>query len=416
MQRLVSFIRSDRTVKANVVMVAGNFFANIGAYLYYLMMGRLMPPSDYGALQSLISFTGIFTVPLVTVGTVIAKYVASYVGKGQREKITALYVLFIRYSLGIFIIGGILFLLLTPSILSFLHLTNWLNVLILDVGLFLGLFLILSKSTLQGLSMFVELTITQFIESYGKLILGIVAVFLGLGVSGAFGAFAFIGFISFFYMLVVLRRRLPPSDLHFNPPFASMARYAIPSFLATAGVVSFYNTDVVLVRHFFDSYNAGLYAALSVLGKIIFFGAAPVSVAMFPLVSEAHSRGEKFQRIFLISLAATVAIAGVVSLIYTVVPHFALGVTVGNQYVEAAPLLSRFSLFLSLCAIINLFALYFLSIHQMLPVYFVAMGALAQATLIWFYHASLSQVIMISVGITSALSAILFFSYVKTRF
>lgn len=415
MKQIFSFLTTDRTVKANIIMVGGSFFANIGAYLYYLVMGRLMTPGDYGALQSLISLTGIFIVPLATVGTVIAKYVSSYVGKSQRGKVTALYELFTRYNLSIFFVGGVLFLVFTPVILSFLHLTNRINVLILDIGLFFGLFIVLNKATLQGLSMFVELTVTQFIESYGKLLLGIAAVLLGLGVPGAFGAFVFIGFISFVYMYWTLRRRLPHADSHFKLPYASMARYAVPSFLVTLGVVSFYSTDVVLVRHFFDAHNAGLYAALSVLGKIIFFGAAPVSVAMFPLVSEAHSRGEKFQRIFLISLAATIAIAGTVSLVYTLMPNFALGVMIGTAYIEAAPLLSRFSIFLSLVAVINLLALYFLSIHRMIPVYFVAFGALTQASLIWFYHGTLTQVVTISVTVTCVLTAILFFLYVKTR-
>lgn len=415
MQRLISYLRSDRTIQANVIMVGGNFFANIGAYLYYLVMGRLMIPSDYGELQSLIALTGIFVVPLATVGTVIAKYVSSYAGMDQRGKVTALYALFTRFNVGIFVVGGVFFLLLTPLILSFLHLTNWLNVLILDIGLFFGLFIVLNKATLQGLSMFVELTIIQFIESYGKLLLGVTAVLLGLGVPGAFGAFVFIGLISFVYMYWTLQRRLPSVDRQFKLPYASMTRFAVPSFLATLGVVSFYSTDVVLVRHFFDSHNAGLYAALSVLGKIIFFGAAPVSVAMFPLVSEAHSRGEKFQRIFLISFAATIAIAGTTSLVYTLIPNFALGVMIGKQYIEAAPLLWRFSLFLSLVALINLFALYFLSIHRMTPVYLVALGALAQATLLWLYHGSLIQVITISLTVASALTIVLLFSYVRTR-
>lgn len=404
-----------RIIRINIIMVGGNFFANIGAYLYYLVMGRLMTPSDYGALQSLISLTGLFVVPLATIGTVIAKYVSSYVGKGEYKKVAFLYVLFTRYTVRVFFIGGILFYFLTPFILSFLRLTNWLNAIILDIGLFFGLFIIVNKATLQGLSLFIELTISQFIESYGKLLLGFAALASGLGVSGAFGAFVFIGFVSFLYMTRILRKKLAHSDQTFSLPFSAMAQYAVPSFLATVGVVSFYSTDVIFVRHFFDAHNAGLYSALSVLGKIIFFGAAPVSVAMFPLVSGAHSRGERFDKIFLISLVATIAIAISVSTVYSLMPYFALGVMIGGQYLEAAPLLSRFSLFLSLVTVINLFALYFLSIHRVFPVYLVAAGALIQAVLIWFYHGSLAQVITMSLTASTILTVFLLISYVRTR-
>lgn len=396
-------------------MVGGNFFANIGAYLYYLVMGRLMMPSDYGALQSLISLTGLFAVPLATIGTVIAKYVSSYAGNDEYRKIASLHAIFVRHCLTAFFVGGLVFFLLGPFILSFLKLSNWVNAVILDIGLFFGLFIVLNKATLQGLSMFVEFTITQFIESYGKLVLGIVALTLGFGVSGAFGAFVFIGFISFVYMNWVLQKKLGPRDQSFSPPFSQMTRYAVPSFLATMGVVSFYSTDVIFVRHFFDAHNAGLYSALSVLGKIIFFGAAPVSVAMFPLVSQAHSRGERFNRIFLISLVVTTAVAVSVSVVYSLMPNFALGVMIGKQYLDASPLLSRFSLFLSLVTIINLFALYFLSIHRLVPVYLVAAGALTQAILIWFFHGTLAQVITMSLTAATLVTISLFISYVRTR-
>ena len=134
-----------------------------------------------------------------------------------------------------------------------------------------------------------------------------------------------------------------------------MGRYAVPSALMTIGVTALYNTDVILVRHFLSAYEAGLYAALSVLGKIIFFGTAPVVTTMFPLVSEAHARGERYHRIFLLSLMFLVAIAGSVTLLFTILPTFMMKLLIGSQYLDAAVYLAPFSLFLSLCAVIYLF-------------------------------------------------------------
>jgi len=401
-----------KTLSFLTIMVGGHGFANIGAYFYHLFMGRLLIPSDYGALQSLISLSNILSVPTVTLNTVVAKFVSTYVGKGEKEMISSLYYQLRKFLFIFLIIGGALFLLFSNPIMKFLHLENWVNVLILDLALFLGLINFLNRATLQGLSLFVPLTITQFIEAFGKLIFGVVAVLAGLRVPGAFGAFVLVVFISYGYMVTVLHKKLGKPS--YRPlPIRAMGRYAIPSALMTIGVTALYNTDVILVRHFLSAYEAGLYAALSVLGKIIFFGTAPVVTTMFPLVSEAHARGERYHRIFLLSLMFLVAIAGSVTLLFTILPTFMMKLLIGSQYLDAAVYLAPFSLFLSLCAVIYLFVNFFLSIHRTRAVYVVVAGAIVQAVALSLFHPDISTVITISLSVTTLLTVILSFYYIS---
>lgn len=411
MRNLFLFLKNDRTVKSATLMVGGHGVANVGAYFYHLFMGRLLIPSDYGALQSLISLSNMLSVPIVTLNTVVAKFVSAYVGKDERHMIASLYYQ-VRKVLFIFlVIGGGAFLLLSQPIMSFLHLENWVNVLILDLALFFGLVNFLNRATLQGLSLFVPLTITQFIEAFGKLFFGVIAVLAGLRVPGAFGAFVFVIFISFAYMIRILHKKLGKPAYH-PLPLRSMSRYAIPSALMTIGITALYNTDVILVRHFLSSYEAGLYAALSVLGKIIFFGTAPVTTTMFPLVSEAHARGERFHRVFLLSLIFLIAMAGSVTLIFTLAPTFVMRLLIGSQYLDAAVYLAPFSIFLSLCAVIYLFINFFLSIHRSRIVLLVVAGAVIQAVAIFLYHANISTVISISLTITIIITVILSLYYI----
>lgn len=411
MHKIFTFLRNDRTVKSTTLMVGGNTLANVGAYLYHLFMGRLLIPADYGVLQSLLSLSNILNVPLVTLNTVVAKFVSTYVGKNEPGKIASLYYQIRRALFVILLIGGCLFLLLTNIIMNFLHLDTWVNVLILDLALFLGLVNILNRATLQGLALFIPLTIAQFIESYGKLILGVIAVLLGWRVPGAFGAFVVVIFVSYAFMVKILRKKL--GNFTYHPlPVRAMGRYAIPSALMTVGVTALYNTDVILVRHYLSSYEAGLYAALSVLGKIIFFGTAPVTTTMFPLVSEAHAKGERYHRIFLLSLIFLLAIAGAATIIFTLVPALIMRIMIGAQYLDAAPYLTQFSIFLSLCSVIFLLANFFLSIHRTRAVYVVIAGAIVQAVAIVAYHASISTIITISLTVTTIITVILSLYYI----
>lgn len=415
MRYLFYILKENKTIKANVVMVGGNFFANIGAYFYHLMMGRLLLPADYGALQSLISLSNIFTVPLLTLNAVVAKYISMYVGKNEPDKVTYFYYVMRKLCFQIFCIGGIIFLFFSRPILNFLHIDSWINFIFLDLVLFFGLLHTLNLATLQGLSQFIQMTIVSFIISYGKLLLGISAVYLGWRVPGAFGAFVLISVVSYVYTTLILRRYIGKKVSNTHIPVKAISLYALPSFLTTVSVISYFNTDVVLVRHFLSSTESGLYAALSVLGKIIFFGAAPIAVTMFPLVSEAHAKGESYKKILHTSVVFTFGIAGIVMLFYGLFPHMMLRILIGSQYLAASVYLVRFGLFLSLCTVINLLANYYLSIHETVPIYIVGVGAIVQALLLYFFHTDISTVLTVSLSITATVASLLGIYYVAKR-
>ena len=270
----------------------------------------------------------------------------------------------------------------------------------------------MNRATLQGLSQFFYLTVVQTIESFGKLIFGVITVLIGWNVPGAFGSFVAVIFLSIMYMSWVLKKSLPKYEKVGRLPYRALIGYAIPSFFMTVSVVSLFNMDVVLVRHFLSAHESGIYSALSVLGKIIFFGSAPVAVAMFPMISEAHERGEAYQRTFLLSLAFTLFLAGTATTIFSIAPDMAIRVLIGSQYLAAAELLSRFSIFLSLCAVINLFMNFFLSIHKTFPIIISVAGAILQAVLLWNNHGSLEAMVTTSLLITAAITVGLGISYV----
>ena len=209
--------------------------------------------------------------PLLTLNVVVTKFVASFVGRGEPEKISYLFHRLQKILLVVVFLGGFIFFVFSGTILTFLHIESWVNFLFLDIVLFFGLIATLNRATLQGLSNFVSLTVAQFIEAYGKLLLGFIAVTLGFRVTGAVGAFVLIAFVSYIYTAYVLKPYVSKKEKSTSVSIRSMGKYGLLSFFMTISMVSLYNTDVVLVRHFFSSYESGLYAALSVLGKIIFF-------------------------------------------------------------------------------------------------------------------------------------------------
>lgn len=415
MKKITRWVLQNPLLKANIVMVTGAFVAYVGAYLYHLVVGRMLQPSEYGVLQSLISLSNIITVPLVMLNTMMVKFVSQFAGRGERGKTTYLHHRLSKWFWRALAIGGILFFLFYEPVMQFLHISSPASFVFLDIALFFGLLQMLNRSVIQGLSRFVELVISNIIESYGKLVFGIIAVAVGWGATGAFGAFVVAGAATYVYTVVILRRVLPKTEQHAAIGWRRLGMESLASFIMTGSMIALFNADVVLVRHFFSGTESGLYAALSVLGKIIYFGSSPVANTMLPMVSEAHAKGTGIHRMFLASLLLTILLAGGVTAVYSLFPRQALTLLIGSQYAAAATYLPYFSMFLSLCALINIVTMFYFSTHQFIPIFFMPLAAITQSILIWSYHGTLLEVVSVSLGVTASLLAALLIYYAYAR-
>lgn len=187
------------------------------------------------------------------------------------------------------------------------------------------------------------------------------------------------------------------------PELKSMAVYTFPVFIYTIAITSLYSTDLILVKHFFSSHDAGLYASLSTLGKIIFFGTGPIGSAMFPIISQRHARGIGYGKVFIYSFFATFLMSLVILSIYLLIPEFAVKLLYGSAYLESANLLVWFGLFITLFTLSSLLINFNLSIGRTKVAIFPFVAAISQIVLIWFNHQSLFEVILISILVTALL-------------
>ncbi len=56
------------------------------------------------------------------------------------------------------------------------------------------------------------------------------------------------------------------------------------------------NIDLVLVKHFFPSYEAGQYAAVALVGRVLFYASWAVIHAMFPIAAQNGARQAQSRR------------------------------------------------------------------------------------------------------------------------
>ncbi|MCR4305879.1 MAG: oligosaccharide flippase family protein [Candidatus Daviesbacteria bacterium] len=386
----------------SLIVVIGSNFASLLNLLYHPILGKMLGPNQYGELVAIISLLGLLAVIPTSLTLVVVKYAA--IAKDDKE-VSSLVIWLRSKALLASSVLSILLLVSTPLILSFLRINNPFYLILVMLSFIFSSQSILNKSVLQGLLRFKEMIISLVVENGLKLLISIFLVYLGFQAGGAVAGFTFSAIIGWFITKFYLRNFKKENTSKFN--YRHLLVYIVPVLVQSFSMTSLYSSDVILVKHFFPSYEAGLYGALATMGRIIFFGAGPISAVMFPMVSRNQARGYEYRKIFIYSFLATLILALFILGVYWFIPKFAINLLYGSAYQQATGLLIWSGVFMALFTFSSLLVNFHLSLGYTKVVYFTVIAALLQIVAIWFYHPDLLSVIKISILITALLLACL---------
>src|SRR3989344_5509030 len=172
-KRLFNKYKKSKLVKDNLILFIGNSLGAFFTFLFHFYMGRKLGPSEYGALGAILALIYLFTIPLNTIQTSIAKFTSEFKSKNKDKEINYL----LRRSLKKLslygIIGVIGFALLTPLISSYLHISI-ISLLILSLFILFALLLAINRGVLQGLQNFKGFSINLTFEGLIKLFLSFI--------------------------------------------------------------------------------------------------------------------------------------------------------------------------------------------------------------------------------------------------
>ena len=153
------------------------------------------------------------------------------------------------------------------------------------------------------------------------------------------------------------------------------------------------NSDVILVKHYFNNYDAGLYASLALIGRVVYFVAWMFVMLLLPKVLLLKKEGKNTQPILMTYVGYIVVLSSIIILTTYFFPDRVIYLMFGEKYLSVGFLLWKYALATSIFAIANIFAYYFLSINKYLPVVVSALLGLTQIVLITLFHKSLEQIV-----------------------
>ncbi len=407
-------IFKQELLTGSIYIFIGSVISNIFNLLFNLFMSRNLLPEDYGVLISAISLITLVGIPVGALTPMIVNFAGAHFAKKDYSSVKTFSLKIIKALLIVSIITLFYFMFFADQIGRFLKIDR--NIIVI-IGITIGFAYIgvVSGGLLQAKLAFKFISFVNVISLFSKLLVGVILFFLGFGVKGAIWA-VFISVIlpiifGFFYLRFVF---LTKSINLYKFSFNSILPYGVPSAITLLGITSLISTDILLVKHYFDPVQAGIYSGLSLVGKVIFFFTAPIGSVMFPLIIKKHAKKENYNNTFKMAIVMVFVPSVFISIFYFLYPRFAIIFFIKNEaYLSASSLLGLFGVFIAIYSLISLFVYYFLSIKKTNIYISVLLAAIAQVFLIILYHDSLFIVVSICVIVSLILLTFLLFYYLR---
>lgn len=394
---------TKKLVKSSFIIFAGTIVGSIFSYLFNMLMGRYLGPEQYGEMTALMSLLMIISVAGGAILTIVMKYSSELYSAGKTKALRKLFVVFTRYVYFISLAFIILCLVLVRPIANYFSIENLTPVFIAFLSLVFGLSMMVNKGLLQGAQKFMAISAVGILEPALRLTFGVILVKAGLQVSGALLAIVIATAISYFVTFIPIRsiflaagNSRSTRDHKFNK--REILNYSWPALVSNILLIIALNVDVILIKHYFSPADAGGYAAISTIAKIILYVTAPVITVMFPMVSEKTVSGDKHYKILLFSILFIIVGALLILGLYVVAPAKIIGILYGSAYVSSYYLLPEVGLAILLYSLVNLLANYYLVIKDFRFLWFFSAAVTALITAVSFEHSSILIVVRIIIA------------------
>lgn len=394
---MFKLIFSDRLIRAGSSLFLFSMVSNLFNYLFQVTMGRLLGPSEYGLMNSLLSISVVIGVPLGTIIMVVSKATAEYKAGGNFGNIRSLFALTYKKVLIAGLIGLLLFLGASGYMKNYIHAPSVVPVIILGIAILTSLFYPINAAILQGLQNFTWMNLGIGLGGPLRFLFCLVLVLAGFSVSGVMAGLILSGLSIWAITYIPLRKVLEFEEGESNliPPSFTNIFHVLLVNLAFAVMTQ---ADMVLVKHFFPAHEAGIYASAAILGKAVMYLPGAIVLAMFPMVAESNALQLSSGPLIKKSLIISLSLSGSGALLFFIFPNLIIKTFFGVRYIEAAEVMRYFGLAMLPMALLMVLMNYFVAKGRVMFSYVMSLGALLEIGMILIFHGSLLSVIWSLLG------------------
>jgi len=377
-----------------------------------LITGRMLGPEQYAIIASLLSLSYVFGFPAVIISTVLTRKVAELAAHNNKAAIHGVIRTVMKFLLW-FIVGFIVLLILFKQLVAdFLHIQDTHFIVILGLSLIISYVSTIGFAALQGMLRFLSYAIVNSLSNAFKDLFALVALVLGLGTSGVVWSFLATSIATTVAVFIPLKDILK-APVTYPSIRGKSIRSTLWVTIAFFGMGLMINVDVLMVKHYFDAYEAGLYAALATTGKIVLFVSSPIVAVLLPVATQKNARGHSTIRELAVAMSVIVMLSVSAVGVFALLPRLVIYLLYGEAYYSMSRVLWLMGVYFLFYNISNTFIYYFISIKRYRVLLAALVVSILQVGLLFIFHESFTQIVLVLVATALLLSFIFTYYYVS---
>jgi O-antigen/teichoic acid export membrane protein len=387
----VRIVLRTRMLRGSLVLLLGTGLVSATNLLYNIAIARGLGAAGFGHATAIYTLLMLLSAVTLSFQLVCSKFVAK---NSELPAKLAIYKDLLRRSWHIGLALGVLLVLSSFAIAKYLNLPSSRDIVLLGLGTAVYIPLGVRRGMLQGFYDFRRLAINFVLEVLVKFGTALVLLHYGWGVTGVIAAVVASIVIAYWAAAPGRKWRVDP-----RAGIPASFREGMQAIVFFVGQVIISNLDILLVKHYFPAAVAGLYAAVALVGRVVYMFSWSVISSMFPVsAASAHQQASRT-----VLKSALWLVAGMTSL-FTVaawVTPMSLWTAVlgerflGTSHAPFSSLLAFYSAMTSIYSVAVVLLTYEMS-RRIANVTWVQLGFSAVLPVgISLFHNSLHQVIMV---------------------
>jgi len=411
----------NNIVRGGTIFFISGLLANFMSYFYRIAMGRMLGPATFGELIAIISMFLILSTLAAPFQEVGARYAAVYQARNSLSNIGEF---FLNFSFAGILVGTILLkfgMIFKQFFIRFLNLSSLSNFYFLLMIVFTFFIVSVGWGILHGLQRFLQLGVSQLVDSFGKLIFGVVFVLLGFKLTGALAGILVSMFLSYAVVLYFCRDVVGGEKNKIREETKvknrEVIKYMVLSFLTLLLLNIFLNIDVVLAKRYFSEHETGIYSGVATLGQATFLMGQLLGGIIFPIAVYQKEKKGDYITPFKTIMGIGILILVLTCLVFFLFPGFLIKLFLGPRYLEGAPFLGYYGAIMGTLGLLWSLTAFEKGLNRFYFLPFLVLGGILEVFLMVTRNSNFSQfLIALSIGIGTAILGTIFTIFIAERF
>jgi hypothetical protein len=272
----------NRVLSGSAILLVGLSLTTLINFGYNIAVARFLGSVAFGHTTAVYTLLILISAVTLSFQILSAKIVAQQESP-DAQAVAYRWFHWRGWAAGIFV--GLVLLVFRQAVTDYLNLPTPVLIELLAIATVFYVPLGARRGYIQGVCSFHHLAHNLVLEGLVRLGGSLVLILLGMGVKGVIAANAAAVAIAYFFAKPNL-----PSTAASVPEVPVAFREGLQAAVFFAGQVVINNCDIVVVKHFFPAQSSGIYAAVAMVGRVVFAFSWAVVSSMFPIAAETHGR------------------------------------------------------------------------------------------------------------------------------